>query len=232
MKAMLLAAGRGERLRPLTDKCPKPLLSAYPENTSFIERIILRLADAHFTDIVVNVSWLRDAIMRRLGDGTRYGVRIAYSDEGDTALNTGGGIKRALPLLGSSPFLVMNADIYTNWMPRVRNLAPRCSAHLLLCPPPPRHRGDFVLRSGLVTPGTQWTFSGIGYYRPEIFAAMQRDDFPLTDLLRPAIARDFWVGGEVYNGLWIDIGTPERLALARRHARESYQNKVKNQSLT
>lgn len=213
---MILAAGRGERLRPLTDKCPKPLLTAYPDGTSFIERHLMQLNGAGFTDVVVNVSYLRKQIIQRLGDGSHYGVRIVYSDEGDTLLNTGGGIKHALRLLGDEPFLVINADVYTDWIPRVKEPEAKQLAHLLLAPPP-GESGDFSLHNGLVTQGKQWTFCGIGYYRPELFYKESQANFPLLSVLTPAIAKGT-VGGEVYNGLWLDIGTPETLELARHHA--------------
>lgn len=217
MKAMILAAGRGKRLQPLTDECPKPLLAAHPDGTSFIERILLRLAKARFTDIVINVSWLRESIMQRLGSGERYGVRITYSDEGGHALDTGGGIKQALRYLGKEPFLVVNSDIYTDWTPgtdRSDVLRSGALAHLLLAPPP-GHSGDLDVHKGLIMPGKQWTFCGIGYYRPELFAGMPRKKFSLLDALTPAITQKR-VSGEVYRGLWMDIGTPEKLERVRR----------------
>jgi len=210
MKAMILAAGRGERLRPLTDHTPKPLLQA--GGRPLIEHLILALVAGGYTDIVVNTAHLGAMIERHLGDGERLGAQLAYSRETE-ALETGGGIRQALPLLGDGPFLVVNGDIATDFpFLRLREPPPGL-AHLVLVPNPPHHpRGDFALDGGRVADlGTErHTFSGIGVYRPELFADRAPGRFPLAPLLRAAMVGD-QVGGELYPGFWMDIGTPERL---------------------
>ncbi|MGE0370884.1 MAG: N-acetylmuramate alpha-1-phosphate uridylyltransferase MurU [Gammaproteobacteria bacterium] len=220
MKAMLLAAGRGERMRPLTDAVPKPLLEA--GGHSLIEYHLYALARNGITDIVINHAYLGAQIESRLGDGARYGVRIVYSPEGACGLETGGGIFRALPLLGAAPFLVVNADIWTEY-PFARLLsAPGALAHLVLVPNPGHHpAGDFTLDDGRVGNGAEarYTFSGIGLYRPELFDSCASGAFPLAPLLRTAAARGE-VSGELYAGIWMDIGTPERLAELDRRLTE------------
>jgi N-acetyl-alpha-D-muramate 1-phosphate uridylyltransferase len=210
---MILAAGRGERMRPLTDHTPKPLLRA--GGKPLIVHHIERLAAAELRDIVINYAHLGGQIEDALGDGSKLGVRIRYSPEGQ-ALETGGGIFRALPLLGPGPFLVINGDVWTDIDLAGIGLAPGDLAHLVLVDNPPHHpQGDFVLRNGRVladgpdsTP--RLTFSGIGVYRPELFAGCTPGAFPLAPLLRSAMARGL-VGGTRHSGIWIDIGTPERL---------------------
>ena len=212
MKAMILAAGRGERMRRLTDRTPKPLLEVGGEK--LIERHLRRLAAAGHAQIVINLSWLGSQIRQAIGNGQRYGVEVRYSDEGPTALETAGGIFKALPLLGSEPFLVVNGDIWTDYPLQPAGLAPGADAHLVLVPNPPQHaRGDFALEQGKITEGKtdRYTFSGIGLYRGEFFAGCQPGKFPLLPLLRRAIAAGR-LTGEVYRGAWHDIGTPERLA--------------------
>jgi Nucleoside-diphosphate-sugar pyrophosphorylase involved in lipopolysaccharide biosynthesis/translation initiation factor 2B, gamma/epsilon subunits (eIF-2Bgamma/eIF-2Bepsilon) len=222
MRAMILAAGRGERMRPLTDHTPKPLLRA--GRHTLIEYHILALAQAGIRDLVVNHAHLGAQIEQALGDGSRYGVQIRYSPEGE-ALETGGGIFRALPLLGAEPFVVVNGDIWTDYPYAALPAAPSGLAHLVLVDNPPQHPGgDFVLEGdGQVREGggVRLTFSGIGVYRPELFAGCHPGRFPLAPLLRAAMARG-QVSGERYGGGWIDVGTPERLAgLARRLAATS-----------
>lgn len=212
MRAMLLAAGRGERMRPLTDETPKPLLRIGGQ--MLIEHHIHALARAGFTQLVINHAWLGAQIERVLGDGAAYGVRIEYSPEGETGLETGGGIFRALPLLGAEPFLVVNADIWTDFDYASLPVAPDGLAHLVMVDNPPHHpQGDFSLVMGrLARHGSRMlTFSGIGVYRPELFDACRPGAFPLAPLLRAAMDRE-QVGGEYYTGRWVDIGTPERLA--------------------
>ncbi len=212
MKAMILSAGRGERLRPLTDTTPKPLLKIGGE--TLIGRHIRRLKQAQFNEIVINVSHLRTKIMNDLGDGNRYGVRIRWSDEGDQRLGTGGGIRKALPLLGDSPWLVINSDIYTDWQPKPITLPEQCLAYLILVPNPPHHRqGDFHLKNGTVCMNhphsdLRLTFSGIGYYRAALFEPQSQRPFQLTEVLKPAIETNR-VSGEQYTGIWEDIGIPE-----------------------
>lgn len=211
MRALILAAGRGERMRPLTDTTPKPLLKA--GGRRLIEYHIEALAAAGITELVINHAHLGAQIEAALGEGERYGVRIRYSPEG-TALETGGGILHALPLLGPAPFLVINGDIWTDFPFSHLPPVPRGLAHLVLVDNPPHHpEGDFALVRGVVQPagGPQFTFAGIGLYRPELFAGCRSGRFPLAPLLREAIAQR-QVHGEHYRGRWTDIGTPERLA--------------------
>lgn len=211
MKAMILAAGRGERLRPLTDSTPKPLLAA--GGRPLIEHLIVDLARGGFTDLVVNTAHLGQQIESYLGDGGRYGVTIAYSRELE-ALETGGGIRQALPLLGEGPFVVVNGDIATDFPFATLRQRPNGLAHLVLVPNPEHHgAGDFALAGDSILPSGEprYTFSGIGVYRPELFADRPLGKFPLAPLLRQAMADD-QVSGELYRGLWMDIGTVERLA--------------------
>lgn len=211
MKAMILAAGRGERMRPLTDHTPKPLLRV--AGRTLIEYHMAALAAAGFDEIVINHAHLGTQIERALGDGSRYGVRISYSAEGE-ALETGGGILRALPLLGPSPFLVVNGDVWTDFPYERLRREPAGLAHLVLVDNPPHHpQGDFALVDGLVQPQGErlLTFSGLGIYRPQLFAGCEPGRFPLAPLLRRAMAGGE-VSGEYYKGRWLDVGTPQRLA--------------------
>ena len=214
MRAMILAAGRGERMRPLTLARPKPLLEA--GGAPLIVHHLRALQAAGFDDVVVNLSWLGDQIRAGLGDGGRYGVRLHYSDEGPEPLETGGGIFRALPLLGAGPFLVLNGDVWTDfdWSRLRDRLAPRDLAHLVLVPNPAHNeKGDFVLAGGRIVekPGERLTFSGVGVYRAELFDGCRDGIFKLAPLLRAA-AREGRVSGELHPGAWLDIGTPERLS--------------------
>jgi MurNAc alpha-1-phosphate uridylyltransferase len=212
MKAMILAAGRGERMRPLTDHTPKPLLVA--GGRTLIEYLIAGLAAAGFRELVINHAHLGEQLERFLGDGTDFDVRIEWSREPDGALETGGGIFQALPRLGDAPFLVVNSDIWTDypWARLAREI--RGLAHLVLIDNPPHHpHGDFVLDGARVRAddGERLTFSGIGVYHPALFRNCRPGKFPLAPLLRAAMARGL-VSGEHYRGAWFDIGTPERLA--------------------
>ncbi|HSN70816.1 MAG TPA: nucleotidyltransferase family protein [Steroidobacteraceae bacterium] len=213
MRAMILAAGRGERMRPLTDSTPKPLLRA--GGKSLIEHHLEALAASGIREVVINLAWHGEQIRTALGDGRRWGLTIQYSEEGPAALETGGGIFRALPLLGEGPFLVVNGDIWTDWRHSdATDLAPGDLAHLVLVPNPPHNpAGDFALCAGRVseTDGESLTFAGIGIYRPELFASCRPGAFKLAPLLRSAM-RAGRVSGEPYAGSWFDIGTPERLA--------------------
>ena len=214
MKAMLLAAGRGERMRPRTDHVPKPLLHC--AGRALIDRHLEALAAGGFEEVVINLAWLGDAIRAHVGDGGAWGLRVRYSDEGERALETAGGIVLALALLGEAPFVVINADIVTDYPFGRLELGGDDLARLVLVDNPPQHpRGDFALVDGRVRPDgdRRLTFAGIGVYAPRLFDGCGSGHAPLAPLLRSAMARDR-VGGEHYGGLWHDIGTPERLARA------------------
>lgn len=213
VRAILLAAGRGERLRPLTDTLPKPLVEV--AGKPLIVYHLEALARAGIRDVVINLSWLGQKIRAALGDGSRFGVQIAYSEEGPVPLETGGGIHRALPLLGTAPFLVVNSDVWTDMdFGRVLTLEEGADARLMLAPNPPHHpRGDFGLEADLVVERAagRFTYTGIGIYRPELFAGCAPGKFPLLPLLQRAIAARR-LRGELYRGEWLDIGSADRLA--------------------
>jgi MurNAc alpha-1-phosphate uridylyltransferase len=209
---MVLAAGRGERLRPLTDQTPKPLLTV--RGKPLIVYHLERLARSGVREVVINLAWLGDRIRAALGDGSRFGLAIRYSEEGAQALETGGGIFQALPWLGQDPFLVVNADVFTDVDFAALRIAPEAWAHLLLVPNPPQHPlGDFALEQGrvLAAGSPRWTYAGIGLYRAELFSGCQPGRFPLLPLLQRAIVAGR-LHGECYRGLWSDVGTAERLA--------------------
>lgn len=212
MRAMILAAGRGERLRPLTDSIPKPLVEV--RGKPLIEYHIQALCEAGFKEIVINQGHLGDQLPAAIGDGGRWGIRVHWSDEQPAALETGGGIHKALPLLGSSPFLVVNGDIWTDY-PFARLRAVKCDwAHLVMIPNPPQHpAGDFALLNARIrTEGAnKLTFSGIGVYHPRLFDGCEAGKFSIVPLLRSAMENHL-VTGEEYAGCWEDIGTLERLA--------------------
>jgi MurNAc alpha-1-phosphate uridylyltransferase len=212
MRAMLLAAGRGERMRPITDSTPKPLVQV--GGRPLIAWHLAALARAGIREVVINLSWLGAQVRATLGDGRDYGVAITYSDEGPVPLETGGGIFTAVPLLGPGPFLVVNADIWTDIDFAAVALEEHAHARLLLIPNPPHHPGgDFGLEGDLVvTRDTdRYTYSGVGVYRPEFFGGCTPGRFPLLPLLNRAIAAGL-VRGEVHRGEWCDVGTVERLA--------------------
>lgn len=207
---MILAAGRGERMRPLTDQTPKPLLPV--GGRPLIEHHLQRLAAAGYRDVVINLAWLGAQIRDTLGDGHRFGLRIRYSEETRGALDTAGGIRHALPMLGDLPFLVLNGDIWCDH-PLTPHDPGAALAHLVLVDNPEQHpRGDFALHGGRVEDAdrARLTFSGIGYYRPELFAGLTDGPQPLAPLLRRAMAQGL-VSGEHHRGSWIDVGTPQRL---------------------
>ena len=220
MKAMILAAGRGERMRPLTDQLPKPLLKV--DGKSLINRNIESLLAAGVRDFVVNTAWLAETLHSALGDGSALGVRIVYSDEGASALETGGGIKKAFAAFWElKPFLVGKMPMYSSdYSYPLQQLSPGDLAHLVLVENP-RHNphGDFALRDGrMVEPvgaeDSRYTFAGISLLSPELFRlAPAGDTFPLAPLLRTA-ATEGSVAAELYQGLWMDIGTADRLRLA------------------
>jgi MurNAc alpha-1-phosphate uridylyltransferase len=214
MRAMILAAGRGERMRPLTDTLPKPLLKA--GGKPLIQYHVEALAAAGVREIVVNLAWKGALIRDSLGDGAAFGIRILYSDEGEAALETGGGIFKALPMLGVEPFLVVSGDIWTDFdFGRVAaRLAARDVAHLVLAPNPDFHaRGDFALVEGRLSDGEgpRYTYANIGVFRPEFFGGCAPGKFPLGPLMYEWI-RKGRVGGELYEGRWRNVGTPEQLA--------------------
>lgn len=211
MKAMILAAGRGERLRPLTDAIPKPLIKA--AGKSLIEYHLENLATAGFKEIIINTAWLAEKIHQQLGDGSNYGVNIQYSDEGE-ALETAGGIINALPLLGDEPFLVVNGDIWCDFnfstLPALKESA---QAHLVLVKNPDHNpTGDFALQNNQIqnTGEGIHTYSGIGIYRPEFFKEQKKGALPLAPIIR-SNAEEGLVSGQLYDGLWTDVGTMERL---------------------
>jgi MurNAc alpha-1-phosphate uridylyltransferase len=220
MIAMILAAGRGERMRPLTDDRPKPLVTL--AGRPLIEHPLTQLIAAGVRDFVVNLGYRGAQIREHLGDGSRWGVRIRYSEEGDPPLETGGGLLQALPLLGPAPFLLVNADVYAqlDWsrlLMRAATLPPDDQAHLLLVRNPAFHpRGDFALIGDRVVEpvpagAATRTYGGIAILRAELFAGCEPGRFPLAPLLRAAAARG-QISGEVFDGLWSDVGTPQRLA--------------------
>jgi MurNAc alpha-1-phosphate uridylyltransferase len=212
VKAMILAAGRGERMRPLTDRIPKPLLPV--NGRPLIQHHIEALAQAGFRELVINHAHLGDQIERALGDGSRWDLTINYSPEPAGALETGGGIFQALPLLSDAPFLVVNGDIWTDYDFSHSQLPENSLAHLVLVDNPGHNlQGDFCLADGRVNdgPGERLTFSGIGIYHPDLFANCSPGAFPLAPLLKAAMAQGR-VSGEYYRGRWVDVGTPERLA--------------------
>jgi len=210
---MLLAAGRGERMGTLTATQPKPLLTI--GDRALIEHHIMRLAASGIDELVINLSYRGSEIRKRLGDGSRFGVSIAYSEEGEPPLETGGGIVHALPLLGREPFLLVNSDIYTDFDFRVLIEGPRVPT-LVLVPNPPHHlRGDFGLDDGLVTAAPPLsTYAGIAVFDPQWFAVLAPGRRPLKPVLDAAIARRE-LQGIKFSGLWLDVGTPERLEEAR-----------------
>lgn len=239
MKALLFAAGRGERMRPLTDTTPKPLLEAGGKR--LIEWHLERLAASGVRDVVINTAHLARQFPAALGDGSRYGVRIDYSPEGEVPLETGGGMLHALPLLGDQPFLAINADTYTDFDLSQLPKEPRGVAVLVLVENPPQHpQGDFgidmdeKLLPRADSPGAvrALTFAGVGCYRPDILRDWQRiigavpgaraapPRFPLAPLLRAAIARGE-IGWQYHRSAWTDVGTPQRLAELDARLRKS-----------
>ena len=211
MIAMILAAGRGERLRPLTDAIPKSLVEVHGQ--SLIERHLQAICAAGIGKVVINLGWLGAQIRDRIGDGSAFGLEVRYSDEGENILETGGGIQRALPLLGDRPFLVVNADIFTDMPVPQISLPDNSMGHLVLVNTPDyRSQGDFNLDAGKVSNGQQpsLTFSGVAVYRPEFFRDCEPGRFSIVPMLRDA-ADAGRLQGSLYDGLWADVGTPARL---------------------
>jgi MurNAc alpha-1-phosphate uridylyltransferase len=216
MRAMILAAGRGERLRPLTDELPKPLVDI--AGKPLIEFHLEALAGAGFREVVINQGHLGDLLPEALGDGSRWGVNIHWSDEQPEALETGGGIFKALPLLGSAPFLVINGDLWTDY-PFARLRAVKCDwAHLVMVPNPPHNPGgDFALSGARIRENgnRKLTFSGMAVYHPRLFDGCQAGKFSVVPLVRSAMENHL-VTGEEFRGDWDDIGTLERLNAVKK----------------
>ncbi len=210
MKAMILAAGRGERMRPLTDLLPKPLLAV--GGKPLIVHHIEKLKAAGVTELVINHAWLGHKLVESLGDGSAFGVTIHWSAE-ESALETAGGIIQALPLLGDEPFLAINGDTWLDldYRSLVELSLGENLAHLWLAPNPPQHpAGDFALQDGKVVDTPAFTFSGVGLYRPAAFAGLPAGARKLAPLLREWMAQGL-VGGCLLAGEWRDIGTVDRL---------------------
>jgi len=211
MKCMILAAGLGSRMRPLTDVTPKPLLKV--GGIPLIVWHIEKLGHQDYKNVVINIAHLGYQIPEALGDGSNWGVHIEYSDEQEEGgLDSAGGIVKALPLLGDEPFLVVNGDVFTDYdFQYHRKLADGVLAHLILVPNPEHNpEGDFALDGQRVIDNKQYTFSGIGYYSPKLFEGVPYGKSALAPLLRAAM-KEGKVTGELYEGEWLDIGTPERL---------------------
>ncbi len=209
MKAMILAAGRGERLRPLTDSTPKALVEV--RGKPLLEYHLERVSAAGVREVVINLGWLGEQVAEFVGDGSRWGLSACCSDERGNVLETGGGIHKALPLLGDAPFFVVNADIYTD-MPMPDVDLGEDDAHLVLVRSPAyRDGGDFGLDGDRVTNDPVYTFSGASFYKPSFFDGCEAGRFSVVPMLREAID-DGRVSGSLYEGQWADVGTPERLA--------------------
>lgn len=210
--AMILAAGRGERMRPLTDSLPKPL--APVRGKPLIVHHLEKLARLGVQSVVINLAWLGSHLRESLGDGARWGLSIHYSDEGPQALEVGGGVFRALPWLGSEPFLVVSSDVYTAFDFAELAIAPQALAQLLLVPNPEHHRsGDFALIDGRVAPAGErsFTYGGIGLFRAQLFEGCRPGRFPLLPLLEQAMAAQR-LHGQLYTGPWTNVGTAAQLA--------------------
>lgn len=208
MKAMILAAGTGARLKPLTDWIPKPMISV--AGKPLVEQQVLQLARVGVTEIVINISHLSDALQHYLGDGSQFGVKIFYSVEA-APLETGGGLFNALPKLGEQPFIAINGDVFTDY-PFEQLIAQQPQkAHLVLVETPSHYQtGDFALQNGFIQPAGDklYTYAGIAVYNPKLFAHCQPGKFPIMSLLQPAIEQQ-QVSGEFFSGQWCDIGTPQ-----------------------
>ena len=221
MKAMILAAGRGERMRPLTDTLPKPLLEVGEK--ALIVWHIEKLAKAGFSEIVINLAHLGEKIVQVLGDGDAFGIKITYSDERESgALESAGGIKKALSLLGDKPFLVVNGDVFCDYNFDSNFDLKNKLSHLILVQNPQHNQdGDFGLDATLVLneANQKYTFSGIGYYNPKLFKTVGTTPSALAPLLRTEMDKQN-ISGELFAGVWHDIGTPQRL--------ENINNRLQN----
>ncbi len=219
LDVLILAAGRGQRLRPLTDSTPKSLLQV--GRKTLLEHHLASLAAQGFGRVVINLAWLGGQVRAHVGDGRRFGLRVRYSDEGERALETGGGIVNALGVLKSDPFIVINADILCDFDYAGLGVSRRHDMYLVMVPNPPHRRcGDFSLVHGrLVAPaaglGRSCTYSGIGCFRRSVFDGLDSGCFPLRPIIEGAVAARR-VGAEMHLGEWLDVGTPERLEQARQ----------------
>jgi MurNAc alpha-1-phosphate uridylyltransferase len=218
MIAMILAAGRGERMMPLTKNTPKPLIKV--RNIALIEHSINALKKSSISDIVINIAYFGEQIKSHLGDGSKFGVKITYSDEATNALETAGGIIKALPLLGDKPFLVINSDVICDYDLSKLKLPNKSLAHLVLINNPKHNpKGDFSIGNNQLTlaKNNPLTFSGISIFHPDFFKSYQHQQkkIALYPLLKNAINNQT-LSGEYYSGSWYDIGTPERLELANK----------------
>lgn len=212
MKAMILAAGRGERMRPLTDKTPKPLIKV--NGQPLVVYHLKALAKAGITKVIINTWYLGDQIIDAIGNGQAFGLNVEYSIETEL-LNTGGGIVKALPMLGFEPFIVLSADIFTDFPLPTLPRSPAGLAHLVMVDNPTYHtEGDFVLDKGKIklNGAPKFTYGNIGVFRPEFFVNAPSNAFPLGDLMRKHIAND-QVTGQYYNGSWNNVGSPADLEL-------------------
>jgi N-acetyl-alpha-D-muramate 1-phosphate uridylyltransferase len=212
---MVLAAGRGERMRPLTDRVPKPLLPIGGE--PLVALHLRALAAAGVREIVMNCSWLAETLRERLGDGREWGVSIEYSPEPWPPLETGGGIFQALPLLGPEPFLLVNGDVWCDLSPASLSLSEQMLGHLVLVPNPDHNpAGDFGLVHGRIEADAcpRYTYGGMAILAPELFEGCRPGRFPLAPILRSA-AREGRLSGMLHTGGWVDVGTPERLHALR-----------------
>jgi N-acetyl-alpha-D-muramate 1-phosphate uridylyltransferase len=216
---MILAAGRGERMRPLTDSTPKPMLRV--RDQPLIERHVNALVGAGVRRIVINLAWLGTQIRDFLGDGSRYGALIHYSEEAPRALQPAGGIFRALPLLLPGPFIVVNGDVYSDFPLATLSLEADKDSHLVLVPNPSNHGGDFGFQDGRALPAEAapgallYTYAGIAMFRPSFFAGCTDGSFPLKPLLLKSMSGRR-CSAELYGGMWEDVGTPQRLEALNR----------------
>ncbi len=216
MITMILAAGRGERLRPVTDKLPKALVEI--RGRSLLERHLDAIKAVGVDTVVINLGWLGEQIVDRIGSGSDRGLNVIYSPEGENLLETGGGIYRALPMLGGEPFLVVNADIVSDMPMPEADFDERTLGKLILVSTPPyKAHGDFDIVDDRVcnSENPQLTFSGVAIYRPEFFAGCSAGPFPLAPLFRAAADAN-QLAGDLYTGPWADVGTVERLTALNR----------------
>ena len=227
-RAMILAAGRGKRLRPLTDKTPKPLVKL--NGKPLIVYHLEKLAKAGVQEVVINTAWLPEQFPENLGDGSQFGLKIFYSEEPEGGLETAGGVVNALPILGDKPFVLVNSDIYSeldyaDWVRKAQQMPERCLAHLCLVPVPDfKDTGDFDLDLHADSPdmlaiGNHWTFSGVSVCSPKLFSGLTPDFIPLAPILREAALRQR-ISGEVFTGFWSDIGTQQRLQDAENYVKQ------------